>query len=52
LDTVSTAAHLDLHSSPEVAAIIFAILAIIWGIVLLIGSIPAVVKAVRVTVTE
>jgi len=36
----------------DIAAVIFAILAIIWGIVLLIGSIPAVVKAVRVTVTE
>jgi hypothetical protein len=33
----------------DVAAIIVAVLAIIWGIVLLIGSIPAVVKAARVT---
>lgn len=35
----------------DVAAIILAIVAIVWGIVLLIGSIPAVVKAVRATAT-
>lgn len=34
-----------------IGAIIIAIVAIIWGVVLLIGAIPAVVKAVRVTVT-
>ncbi len=33
----------------EVGAIIFAIIAIIWGIVLLIGSIPSIWKAIRVT---
>ena len=33
----------------DVAAIIFAIVAIIWGLVLLIGSIPSIWKAVRVT---
>jgi hypothetical protein len=33
----------------DVGAIIFAITGIVWGIVLLIGSIPAIVKAVRVT---
>jgi hypothetical protein len=33
----------------DIGALIFAIIAIIWGIVLLIGSIPAIVKAVRVT---
>lgn len=31
----------------NIAAIVFAIIAIIWGIILLIGSIPSVVKAVR-----
>jgi hypothetical protein len=36
----------------NIGAIILAVLAIIWGIVLLIGSIPAVFKAVRVTVTR
>lgn len=35
----------------DIAAIVFAILGIIWGIVLLIGSIPAIVKAIRVTVS-
>jgi hypothetical protein len=35
----------------DVAAIVIAILASIWGIVLLVGSIPAVVNAIRVTVT-
>lgn len=35
----------------DLAAIVIAILAIIWGIILLIGSIPALVKAVRVTVS-
>lgn len=33
----------------NVGAIIFAIVGIVWGIVLLVGSIPAIVKAVRVT---
>ncbi len=33
----------------NVGAIIFSITGIVWGIVLLIGSIPAIVKAVRVT---
>jgi hypothetical protein len=33
----------------DVGAIIFAIVAIIWGIVLLIGSIPAIWKAIRST---
>jgi hypothetical protein len=33
----------------DVGAIIFSITGIVWGIVLLIGSIPAIVKAVRVT---
>jgi hypothetical protein len=33
----------------DIGALIFAIIAIVWGIVLLIGSIPAIVKAVRVT---
>jgi hypothetical protein len=33
----------------DVAALVFAVVAIIWGLVLLIGSIPAIVKAVRVT---
>ncbi|MEU8113954.1 hypothetical protein [Micromonospora sp. NPDC048947] len=33
----------------DVAALVFAIIAIIWGLILLIGSIPAIVKAVRVT---
>ena len=33
----------------DVAALVFAIIAIIWGLVLLIGSIPAIVKAIRVT---
>jgi len=33
----------------NIAAIIFAVVAIIWGLVLLIGSIPAIWKAVRVT---
>jgi hypothetical protein len=33
----------------DVGAIIFAIVGIVWGIVLLVGSIPAIVKAVRVT---
>jgi hypothetical protein len=31
----------------DVGAIIFAVVAVIWGIVLLIGSIPAIVKAVK-----
>ena len=33
----------------DVGAIIFSVTGIVWGIVLLIGSIPAIVKAVRVT---
>ncbi|WBB68156.1 hypothetical protein [Micromonospora sp. WMMD812] len=33
----------------DVGALVFAVVAIIWGLVLLIGSIPAIVKAVRVT---
>ncbi|MFC4020001.1 hypothetical protein ACFOW4_18930 [Micromonospora sp. GCM10011542] len=35
----------------DVAALVFAVIAIIWGLVLLIGSIPAIVKAIRVTAT-
>ena len=31
----------------NIAAIVFAVIAIIWGIILLIGSIPSVVKAIR-----
>ena len=34
----------------DVAAIVFAIVAIVWGLILLIGSIPAIWKAARVTV--
>jgi hypothetical protein len=33
----------------DVAAIVFAIVGIVWAVVLLIGSIPAIVKAVRVS---
>lgn len=33
----------------DVGAIIFAVVGIVWGIVLLVGSIPAIVKAIRVT---
>jgi len=33
----------------DIGALIFAIVAIIWGLVLLIGSIPSIWKAVRVT---
>ncbi|MEH1029323.1 hypothetical protein ACWD6L_06965 [Micromonospora profundi] len=33
----------------DVGALVFAIVAIVWGLVLLIGSIPAIVKSVRVT---
>ncbi|MFC3502638.1 hypothetical protein ACFOOK_16895 [Micromonospora krabiensis] len=33
----------------DVGALVFAVVAIVWGLVLLIGSIPAIVKAVRVT---
>ena len=33
----------------DIAALIFAIIAIIWGIILLIGSIPSIWKAIRVT---
>ncbi|MFJ6194637.1 hypothetical protein [Micromonospora sp. NPDC092111] len=35
----------------DVGALVFAVVAIIWGLVLLIGSIPAIVKALRVTTT-
>jgi hypothetical protein len=34
----------------DLGAVIFAVVAIVWAVVLLIGSIPAVVKAVRVSV--
>ncbi|MGK5676118.1 hypothetical protein ACSNOB_25145 [Micromonospora sp. URMC 106] len=33
----------------DLGALLFAVVALVWGLVLLIGSIPAVVKAVRVT---
>ncbi|MFF5174643.1 hypothetical protein ACFY3U_18675 [Micromonospora sp. NPDC000089] len=33
----------------DVGAVVFAVIAIVWALVLLIGSIPAIVKAVRVT---
>ncbi|MDH6460569.1 hypothetical protein M2302_000730 [Micromonospora sp. A200] len=33
----------------DVGALVFAVVAIVWGLVLLIGSIPAIVKAIRVT---
>jgi hypothetical protein len=33
----------------DLGAVVFAVIAIVWGLVLLIGSIPAIVKAVRVT---
>lgn len=33
----------------DVGALVFAIVAIIWGLILLIGSIPAIWKAIRVT---
>jgi hypothetical protein len=33
----------------DVAAVIFAIVAVVWGLVLLVGSIPAIWKAARVT---
>lgn len=36
----------------DLAAVIFAVIAIIWGLILLIGSIPAVIKAIRVTVSR
>ena len=35
----------------DIGAIVVAIIAIIWGVVLLIGSIPAVIKSIRVTVS-
>jgi hypothetical protein len=35
----------------DVAALVFAVVAIVWSLVLLIGSIPAIVKAVRTTAT-
>ncbi|PWU50705.1 hypothetical protein DLJ47_23415 [Micromonospora sp. S4605] len=33
----------------DIGALVFAVVALVWGVVLLIGSIPAIVKAVRVT---
>ncbi|WP_027345352.1 membrane protein [Hamadaea tsunoensis] len=33
----------------DIGAIVFAVVAIVWGIVLLVGSIPSIVKAVRVS---
>ncbi|MER7893995.1 hypothetical protein ABTX15_29695 [Micromonospora sp. NPDC094482] len=33
----------------DLGALLFAVVAVVWGLVLLIGSIPAIVKAVRVT---
>ena len=36
----------------DLAAVIFAVIAIVWGLILLIGSIPAVIKAIRVTVSR
>ncbi|PZF95118.1 hypothetical protein [Micromonospora deserti] len=35
----------------DLGALVFAVVAVVWGLVLLIGSIPAIVKAVRVTAT-
>lgn len=35
----------------DVGALVFAVVAIVWSLVLLIGSIPAIVKAVRATAT-
>ena len=35
----------------DIGAIVVAMIAIIWGVVLLIGSIPAVIKSIRVTVS-
>ncbi|QLQ36220.1 hypothetical protein [Micromonospora robiginosa] len=35
----------------DLGAVVFAVVALIWALVLLIGSIPAIVKAVRTTVT-
>ncbi|PWR06112.1 hypothetical protein DKT69_37510 [Micromonospora sicca] len=35
----------------DVGALVFAVVAIVWSLVLLIGSIPAIVKAVRTTAT-
>jgi hypothetical protein len=42
------AGHPDEHPG-HIGAIIFSVTGIVWGIVLLIESIPAIVKAVRVT---
>ncbi|OWU97079.1 hypothetical protein B5D80_32180 [Micromonospora wenchangensis] len=33
----------------DVGALVFAVVALVWGLVLLVGSVPAVVKAVRAT---
>ncbi|MCI4065769.1 hypothetical protein MRQ36_25705 [Micromonospora sp. R77] len=35
----------------DLGAVLFAVVAIIWGLVLLIGSVPAIVKALRATAT-
>ncbi|MFY1623028.1 hypothetical protein ACN261_26640 [Micromonospora sp. WMMD723] len=35
----------------DVGALVFAVVALVWGLVLLVGSVPAVVKAVRATAT-
>ncbi|MFC4147456.1 hypothetical protein ACFO0M_14465 [Micromonospora mangrovi] len=35
----------------DLGAVLFAVVAIVWGLILLIGSIPAIVKAVRATAT-
>lgn len=35
----------------NLAAVLFGVIAIIWGLILLIGSIPAVVKAIRVSLS-
>jgi hypothetical protein len=35
----------------DVGALVFAVVAIVWSLVLLIGSIPAIVKALRTTAT-
>ena len=35
----------------DLGAVVFAVVALIWALVLLIGSIPAIVKALRATAT-
>ncbi|MEU7958878.1 hypothetical protein [Micromonospora humida] len=35
----------------DVGALVFAVVALVWGLVLLVGSVPAIVKAVRSTAT-